>query len=157
MYTRDKVPLLKEGKGGGLYNPKRDPSKKDKETFLLESMNFRPRRPIIGPVCLACIFWMPIAKSNKAAAEAAEVYEEPFKKMASESIVDLIVYLTKLLGNGDKLFWDETHTHSPDEDNLRKFTMDALQGPFWMNDSSVQGMGWKLYSKNPRTELEILW
>jgi Holliday junction resolvase RusA-like endonuclease len=157
MYTRDKVPLLKVGKNGGLYNPKRDPSSKDKKNFLLESMNFRPKRAISGPIALACIFWMPIAKSNKIAREASEVYEEALKEMAAESVFDTIFYLAKQLGNGNQVFQDMTHLPTPDESNLMKFVEDALEGKFWVNDSTVQSMGWKLYSTNPRTEMEILW
>ncbi len=157
MYTRDKVPLLRIGKGGGIYNPKYDPSRKNKNLFLTKSLRYRPKQPIFGPIMLACIFWMPIAKSNKKACEAAEVYEEPFRAMAEESILDLICYLASLLGNGDKVFWDMTHTGTPDESNLIKFVEDALQKVFWLNDSSVMSMGWKLYGARPMTEMEILW
>jgi len=71
MYDKKGMPLLKIGKGGGVYNPKRDPSRKDKNNFLIESLNHRPKHPIIGPICLVIIFWMKIAKANKRAAEAA--------------------------------------------------------------------------------------
>ncbi len=156
MYGRDGKPMMVVGKGGKKYNPKRDPSKKDKENFLLESMNSRPGQPIMSPTVLACLFYMPVPKSRKDIVEAVALYEEHFADLlGSEMIIDQIRFMATALDN--KIINTITHTPTPDESNLKKFVEDALEGPFWKNDSCLQSFGWKMYGTKPRTEIEILW
>ena len=44
-----------------------------------------------------------------------------------------------------------------DIDNQIKFIMDALAGVYWQNDGQVQiGWAYKIYSRKPRTEIEVI-
>lgn len=156
MYDRHGNPVMRRSKGGIYYNPKRDPSKKDKQNFLIESLNYRPPQPIDSAVILACLFWMPIPKKRKDIINLAEgvdaFYDEETPHYGPIAFINYIIST-----------WDDdvakalTHREDPDSSNLLKFVEDALEGKFWINDNQIQPLVWKLYSNNPRTEMEILW
>lgn len=155
-YDRRGNPIMRTGKGGKDYNPKRDPSKKDKQNFLIECLNHRPNQPIDSLVVLACIFWMPIPKKNKDLINIAEgvdiFYDEDNPHYGSIAFIN---YAISTLD--DEVLIALTHIGDPDSSNLLKFVEDALEGKFWINDSQIQSLVWKFYSNKPRTEIEILW
>lgn len=147
--------LIITGPGGKTYTPKYDPSRVAKESFLVQALNNRPDTPIESVVVLACIFWMPIPKQAKQLADVADTMEislldvpkfGPFNFFAGCAAM-LVDDIGKIL----------SHTIRPDTSNLLKFVEDALQPRFWIDDSQIMPMGWKFYSKSPRTEVEILW
>ena len=50
------------------------------------------------------------------------------------------------------------HTKKPDVDNMLKFLKDCANGVLWIDDSQVVWVcAQKLYSDNPRTEVELTW
>jgi len=50
------------------------------------------------------------------------------------------------------------HTKKPDVDNMLKFLKDCANGVLWNDDSQVVWVcAQKLYSDNPRTEVELTW
>ena len=50
------------------------------------------------------------------------------------------------------------HTKKPDVDNMLKFLKDCANGVLWNDDSEVVWVcAQKLYSDNPRTEVELTW
>lgn len=85
------------------------------------------KQPLTGAVRLKATFYMPIPKSwSKAKRREAE------KGMLS-------------------------HTSKPDTDNLLKAIMDSLNGGIGYNDDKqvVEIIAEKVYSDNPRTEIEL--
>ena len=56
-----------------------------------------------------------------------------------------------------KLWGFQSHNTKPDKDNLEKLYSDCGKGIFWSDDSQIVcGSSKKLYSENPRTEIEIM-
>ncbi len=119
-----------------------DPSAAAKVIFLKESMEYAPPSPALGVVIITFAFWMPIPKSRlKAVGDLATHWDG-----AIEGKPDLYSCFRKPL----------CHIIKPDNDNLEKFVLDALNGVFWKDDCQVQVKGkFKMYSHEPRTELEI--
>lgn len=106
-----------------------DPSKADKQDFLVLAMQARPSEPILGPVSLSLQFFFPRPKSHYRTGK----------------------YSDQLKANAPLL-----HISKPDADNLVKLVKDALNGVFWHDDSQVCVLyAEKKYSLSPRTEVEL--
>lgn len=148
--------VLREGRGGRLYNPKVDPSVAKKRAFLIESMQFRPPEPIEVPIFIACIFWFPLPSKSGPLKKLYSEFESRYLPVIEQG--DALFKISYFIENFDnEIIKALTHASLPDTTNLLKFVEDALQGKFWVNDSQIQDLGWKIYSPEPRTEIEILW
>lgn len=148
--------ILRRGKGGRLYNPKVDPCKKHKNSFLIESMQYRPLQAIGAPILLACLFHFPLPSKSGALRDIYKEFAAKHWPVIKDG--DVIFKISYFLDNLDKeVIRAITHTSDPDTTNLLKFVEDALQGKFWVNDNQIQDLGWKIYSPEPQTEIEILW
>lgn len=113
----------------GKFTGTYDPSSRDKAEFLLMVQKHRPQRPIEGPVRLDVAFYFSRPKAHYGTGRNANVL---------------------------KHWAPEYHTSRPDQDNLMKFCMDALNGIFWKDDSYIaQGSFVKKYSESPRVEITI--
>ena len=138
-------------KHGGKY----DPSAQDKREFNLQSRRYAPKEPIVGPVLLYVVFYMPVPKGAvkkiKATATAfALAARSPLEVSAHLSLSSKSLQTIKI-GFG-------FHTKRPDVDNLLKLVKGALNGLMWVDDSQVQiGGCFKIYSHKPRTVIELFW
>ena len=112
---------------GGKY----DPSAKDKQVFLINSMRYAPKEPFDFPLRVDIDFYFERPKCH---------------------------YETRKAVKGTlKLTSPKWHINIPDRDNVEKFLMDALSGVFWKDDRIVcDGNITKQYSSNPRTEISIM-
>lgn len=85
------------------------------------------RPPLIGPVSVKIAFFMPIPKSAPKKAQALLQTEQA------------------------------PHWKRPDLDNMAKLVKDALNGVVWVDDGQVWNLyTYKVYSPNPRIEIEII-
>lgn len=92
-----------------------------------------------------------------------EIVKEAFNLTKAESFEVTYTFLfpinksdTEAQKNA-KLWGFQTHNTKPDKDNLEKLYSDCGKGIFWSDDSQiVAGSSKKLYSNNPRTEIEIM-
>lgn len=106
-----------------------DPSKKDKENFLLKCMDHRPEVPFKEPLKVKVDFFFPRPKSHYGTGKNA----------------------LKLKDSAPS-----RHISRPDLDNCIKFVKDALNSVYWSDDSIVCEMvSSKSYDKVPRTEISI--
>ena len=112
---------------GGKY----DPSAKDKQVFLINSMRYAPKEPFKIPLRVDIGFYLQRPKCH---------YE------TRKAVKGL------LKSNSSKL-----HINTPDIDNLAKLVLDALEGTYWHNDKYICELNLiKQYSSNPRTEISIM-
>lgn len=108
-----------------------DPSKSDKEVMLWKAIaQKKPKKPFDCPLKLTCIFYMPRPKSHFGTGKNSGVIK------AKAPVF---------------------HTSKPDNDNLQKFILDALNGIYWKDDSIVSTIiSRKVYSNDlPRTKIII--
>ena len=106
-----------------------DPSKADKEDFLVVAMANRPDVPLTEPLHVGCTFVFPRPKSHYRTGKNAH-----------------------LLKDSAPYF----HTSVPDTDNLTKFIGDALNGVFWKDDSFICKLeGLKVYENDGRARTII--
>ena len=128
---------------GGKY----DPSAQDKREFNLQSRRYAPEAPISGPVLLYVVFYMPVPKGALVGLKTVvDDWDWAYGKNTPRQI-------SKFEAIGTPF-----HTKRPDSSNMLKFIEDALTGLFWVDDSQVQiGGCFKIYSHNPRTEIELYW
>lgn len=106
-----------------------DPSKKDKQDFLIQVREFAPKQPLSGELRMILVFYMPRPKNHFRTGK----YKNELKPISP-------LY----------------HTNVPDADNLAKFVMDALSGVFYEDDKQIAQLKVeKMYSRNPRTEIHI--
>ena len=110
-----------------VYTPKA--TRNYEEEIKKQSMQYKPEKPIEGPVSVGLKIFRKIPKSMS----------KKNKKLVEEG---------KLMP-----------IQKPDLDNYIKTVTDALNGIFWIDDSQVisylLGTG-KYYSDNPRLEIEIV-
>jgi Holliday junction resolvase RusA-like endonuclease len=106
-----------------------DPSDTDKADFLSLAHQYRPEKPINGPVSLKVVCYFSRPKSHyRTGRHTGEL-------------------------RPDAPIWCAT---KPDGDNLLKFVLDALNGVYWTDDSRVvKACVAKLYDERPRTEIEV--
>ena len=113
-----------------------DPSKKDKQSLLLQVSKLAPKPPITAPIRIILIFYMPRPKSHFRTGK--------YKHLLKDE------YIRK---------YPSYHTFTPDLDNLVKLVSDALNGVFYKDDSQIaQLKSEKLYcdvEEEPRTEVHI--
>lgn len=106
-----------------------DPSKLDKETFLILAHKHRPSKPLDCPIKLSLTFQFPRPKSHFGTGKNSE----------------------RLKDNAP--YW---HTSTPDTDNLVKMVADALNGVYWKDDSCICDISAiKMYSQSPKTIVVI--
>ena len=126
-----------------------DPSAKAKQEFNLQSRRYAPQEPISGPVLLYLVFYMPVPKGAATwLRQMVQGHDNYFKGLVPTQIAANIA--------NEGITTTEFHIKRPDSTNLQKIVEDALNGLFWIDDSQVQIMGApKIYSHNPRTEVEL--
>ena len=115
-----------------------DPSKKDKQSLLLQVSKFAPKQPITAPIRIILIFYMPRPKSHYRTGKRSHVLK------AKAPVF---------------------HSVRPDIDNLIKMIADIIQGKDRMiiDDSQICALASiKVYSEDldwnndhPRTEVVI--
>jgi Holliday junction resolvase RusA-like endonuclease len=111
---------------GGKFNVNVDPSKGDKEDFLVMAMANRPKSPFREPLEVRMIFFFPRPKAHFNARGALKASAP---------------------------YW---YTPKPDLDNLIKFIFDALESVYWHNDSYIVNSDIKkVYGPNPGVYIEI--
>ena len=108
-----------------------DPSKKDKQDFLLQCKNHAPGAPLKGEVRIWITFYFKRPKSHY-------VSNNPKNKLKNTAPV--------------------AHTSKPDLDNLVKFVLDALNGSFYIDDSQIHKIEAlkKYHSENNSTQISIV-
>jgi len=113
----------------GKFNRQYDPSAADKGDFLSIVQKHAPETPHAIPLQLDLRFYFTRPKAHyKSGKNAHLLKDNP----------------------------PEYHTSRPDCDNLCKFVMDALNKIYWKDDSYIVSLTvQKLYSENPRTEIEL--
>lgn len=125
---RDMKPIFKNGH---CFTPKYDPSRNNKNDFLVIAHQHRPEKPIDTPIKLVANFYFGRPKSH---------------------------YRTGKFYNQLKDTAPKYHTSTPDTDNLIKFVADALNSVFWRDDSQICIIeSKKTYDENPRTEIKIIY
>lgn len=87
-----------------------DPSAKDKQEFMVKAREYYPSTPITGPLIVELKFIMPRPKSHFRTG-----------KYAGQLKTSAPVH----------------HTKTPDLDNLVKFSLDAMNKVFYVDDSQV--------------------
>ncbi len=106
-----------------------DPSKKEKDDFLVVAHQYAPEKPLDYPLRLDIRFYFERPKSH---------------------------YRTGKYANELKPNISRWHTTSPDLDNLIKFICDSLNGVFWKDDRCIcRLLADKEYDERPRTEITI--
>ena len=106
-----------------------DPSSKDKDALAKLMADSMPSTPFNEPVCVMLTFYLRRPKKHFRTG-----------KFSSELKKDQPI----------------EHTNRPDIDNLIKLFLDAGNKILWEDDCYVTGVfAKKLYSRNPRTEVEI--
>lgn len=120
-----------KSKGGKMLPFARtiDPSEGDKKDFLAKAMEYRPNKPLEGPLVLeiVCVFARP--KSH-------------FRTGKNKGILRC-----------DAPTWYES---TPDWDNVGKFVGDALNGVFWDDDRKiVLGSVAQIYGNTPGVCIRI--
>lgn len=141
----------RDAKHGGKY----DPSAADKQEFNLQSRRYAPKSPISGPVLLYLVFYMPVPKGALKALKETARHLGGFKQH-SPAIISEIISRSLPSVRAMTYYYDVFHTKKPDAGNLQKLVEDALNGLMWVDDSQVQiGGCYKIYSHNPRTEVEL--
>lgn len=106
-----------------------DPSKDIKKDFLLTVQDKAPNEPILGPIMLSVVFYMPRPKNHYGSGKNASCLKDSAP---------------------------EYHISRPDADNFLKLIFDALNGIFWKDDSQICWVeAQKKYSERPRTHLII--
>lgn len=125
IYGQPKALKRHRVSGGRMY----DPSKRDKEIFLLEAMNSRPPKLLEGAVSLSLVFYMGRPKSH---------------------------YVNNKRENDLRESAPICHTSTPDVDNLAKFVFDSLNGVYWKDDKQIFHVdALKIYSTEPRTVINF--
>jgi len=95
-------------------------------SFLAQSLPYKPATPLEGPLKVSLTFIMPIPKSKS-------------KKW-----------------KGAAMAGSELPTKKPDIDNLAKLVLDSLNGVFWLDDKQVVVLNLiKIYGAIPMTLIEI--
>lgn len=106
-----------------------DPSSKDKDALAKLMALSMPSTPFKEPVCVMLKFYMKRPKKH---------------------------FRTGKYSNQLKPNQPTDHTNRPDIDNLIKLFLDAGNKVLWEDDSYVVGIyAKKMYSRNPRTEVEL--
>ena len=106
-----------------------DPSSKDKAALAKQMALSMPSTPFKEPVCVMLTFYMPRPKKH---------------------------FRTGKFSSELKPNHPIEHINRPDIDNLVKLFMDAGNKILWEDDCYVCGLfAKKLYSRRPRTEVEI--
>lgn len=114
--------FVRMGKFVGTYTPKK--TVQAENDFKLQSLKYRPEKPIESPICIRVAFYKTPPQSwstkKKQKAESGEIYP-----------------VTR-----------------PDWDNYGKLICDAMNGIFWCDDSQiVRATILKRYSETPRIEV----
>lgn len=124
--TAQKRPkFFRRGSFVGTY----DPSKKEKDHFLILAYKHKPEVPIDQPIHLTVKFYFPRPKNHYGTGKKSQVLKDGAPKF---------------------------HSSRPDVDNAYKLCSDALTGVFWKDDSLISSLiCQKFYSENPRTEITI--
>ena len=131
-----------------------DPSAQDKREFYLQSRQYAPKEPIVGPVLLYVVFYMPVPKGAARALRVDVQSEDGFSTTPGGTSGRMCDAYTGAAMPLARIF----HTKRPDVDNLLKLVKDSLTGLFWVDDSQVQiGGCFKIYSHSPRTVIELFW
>lgn len=113
----------------GKFNRQYDPSAADKGDFLSIVQKHAPETPYAVPLQLDLRFYFTRPKSHYKSGKNAHLLKDSPP---------------------------EYHTSRPDADNLIKFVMDALNKIYWKDDSYIVSLNvQKMYSENPRTEIEL--
>lgn len=103
-----------------------DPSKKDLEMIRWQVRPFAPESPLLGPIALTLIFFMPIPVSTSRAKR-------------DQMIRRIILPVVK-----------------PDEDNLAYIVTNALKSIVYQDDSQIcEKHVYKVYDALPRTEIRV--
>lgn len=103
-----------------------DPSKKDLDMIRWQLRPFAPETPLLGPISISYLFFLPIPKSTSAV-----------RKTHMRNRVLLPV--TK-----------------PDIDNLEYLLTNAMKGIVYKDDNQVcEKHSWKVYDDMPRTEIIV--
>jgi len=124
---------LKTTQYGGVYKEKYDPAAKKKESFRVKCLEIRPDRPFDCPIKVVIDFYFSRPKDHYRSVKKRPVLKD-----------DAPVHYAVRKRN--------------DIDNLAKFTLDALNGIFWLDDGIiVKGTFMKHYTeKLPYTEIKII-
>lgn len=94
--------------------------------FQVQSLRYRPDKPLDGPVSLMVRFYRSIPKSFSRKKRVAAIEERIFP------------------------------TTKPDLDNCLKLVKDAMNKIFYLDDSQVvHEIAWKFYSERPRIEVVL--
>ena len=133
----------------------RDPSAQDKREFNIQSRRYAPKEPIVGPVLLYVVFYMPVPKG---AVKRIREYAD-FETEDSRPPLEIAMHQTFSCARPEAYrIGEQYHTKRPDVDNLLKLVKDSLTGLMWVDDSQVQiGGAFKVYSHKLRTEIELYW
>jgi Holliday junction resolvase RusA-like endonuclease len=126
---RDRKPVQKNGK---WFTPKYDPSKNDKDNFLVQALQYRQdNMPFDIPFELQVVCYFQRPNNHYGTGKNKNILKP-----------NMPVF----------------HKSKPDSDNIFKFIADALNGIFWKDDSNICiAKITKLYSNDftPRTEILI--
>lgn len=103
-----------------------DPSKKDLEMIRWQIKPFAPETPMLGPISLTILFFLPIPNSTS---------KVRCEKMMRRIILPVV---------------------KPDEDNLAYIVSNALKKLVYEDDNQIcEKHVYKLYDLNPRTEIIV--
>lgn len=103
-----------------------DPSKKDLERIRWQIRPFAPKDPILGPIALTLIFFMPIPKATSKAKR---------DQMRRRIILPVV---------------------KPDADNLAYLVTNALKELIYKDDNQIcEQHIYKVYDELPRTEIIV--
>jgi len=116
--------FFRRGSFVGTYTPKKTEQYGD--YVLSQAFQYRPKQPLVCPLCVVLRFFFPIPASMS-------------KKMRAAA-------------EGETCFMDK----KPDVDNLIKGVLDPLNNIFWTDDKLVVDVrAEKRYSLRPRVEVTI--
>ena len=106
-----------------------DPSKRDKDDFLILAHKNAPKKPIDGAISLSLALHFPRPKSH---------------------------YRTGKFAKELKATAPHYHTSRPDGSNCLKFVEDALNGVYWVDDAKIaHAVFMKIYSDEPKTVVRV--
>ena len=114
----------------GKFTQTYDPSKTDKQDFVSQIIQQRPKTPFVYPLIVSINFYFNRPKSHYGSGKNADKLKQsaPF-----------------------------FHTSKPDIDNLIKFVLDAMNGIFFKDDYLITKIkSEKNYSDTPRTTIKII-
>ena len=116
----------------------RDPSAQDKREFNLQSRRYAPKEPIVGPVLLYLVFYMPVPKgAGKGLSLNVAVYDEiQIRQGDRRDLFNPTPLNVADSFSGEMRFGPPAktkaplHTKRPDVDNLLKLVKDSLTVTF---------------------------